>query len=576
MVDCVQGMGYGNVLDLLWYSIAPTLYKTILYPKTLYRIIQNEFDFRAFYTILLFMQNLSSFLRENKKTVVCGLEGSSKTRSIIDHLINEIDFNSGHYAVMAFKSYKLMKEKQLEIIDKYGLSENEVPIVARFFDHKYSEYYTNKTSPNLATKNAKIVLMSQRALCMCHFMYTRFSTDELNSSAGKLLKWIVVDEFDPVIGVIPSLHYIKQSYSESVIDGKITKKSFLHFLRNEYSNEDYYAIKELGLSASDSFNVASWIDYCSRSGISITFSTSEILARMMLESIGFSSMVVGWKDFSSHAVNLHKTEVNSFLFDRLNSQNKWGVFGFKFVISDRCNPDIIHPSTVDVNVINHMSVRGTNSLAGNRVLTLLSNVPNSVIKKIVDTLNHFYKSQEFEFDKVKRIYHRDRLCQAVGRVIGYRGEWKGVSETWVIANDDIVDLLSFDSDDEMLEFPYSVKMWDFKNNEFKRMIENVTSDKRIKREVSSAASIERRKKFNDAFNSFLDENFSVDSGSRLRYADVKRITDAFPLKELGGTNPSKVANYFGLKVRSSSEKINGKPTPYQFIDGLKIKRKEME
>jgi len=527
---------------------------------------------------------LKDFIKNNNDIVICGLEGCRKTKSIIEVIMSEINFQNDEVVIMAFKSFALMKEKQLDIIRDYGLTEKECPIVANAYKEKYDEYYTNKENPNKIPKEAKIIMMSQKGLQKCHHMIFKFEKK-------KYIKYIICDEFDVSLSVVPSVNYVSRHYLDSCVFGKKPNtKNFLEFLKEEYSYFDYYEVSKNGKNHKDDFSIAFWIRNNQQYLIKTIFTTSEVLGRKLLEEIGFNSFEMPSQDFSSHTIHVTAKSITSHVFDRLNDNNKWHIFGFNTIISDRCKTDLLKTNVVDLKiinhsgivkheqpleVINHMSVRGSNRFLGKDVLTIISNIPVEVIQKLVDTLNYFESSgKSHEFNEIKGLLNRDKLMQAVGRVIGHRGEYAGKEETWVIIHTTILENLLENLKNNIISFPYKLENWNYENNELDEIIHSVAIDNRIKKESTNHKRTEKKAERISIINSIFSELFEIKEGSRLTFDEIRKIVSDKNSSYHSKLIPLLAANYFGLKTKRTSTTIDcekGERFKYKYVQNLGLK-----
>jgi hypothetical protein len=199
--------------------------------------------------------------------------------------------------------------------------------------------------------------------------------------------------------------------------------------------------------------------------------------------------------------------------------------------------------SLDVEVINHSSIRGSNKYSDKRILTLLTYIPKQAIIEIQEALKYITK-EDYSYGEIERLFYRDRLCQAIGRTLGYRGG----KETDVIIHSNIYRILATS------DIPYT-----FVNKELlneltdKEYILEKTVEKREKRK-----EIQNRKKreLNVMDFSFLDNYFYTDATSEYTVGELK---DYVVKKNINGVSGkplpiSKVIKYFGLK--ESKKRIN--------------------
>lgn len=509
---------------------------------------------------------LEQFLTDNLEIVISGLEGSSKTRSVIKWAYEKTKFNNREIILISLKSYAMMKEKQIEIMNRFNLTEREVQIVG-IKNEEYQEYYTNKDNPQHLYQEVKIVLCSQRFLSKC---YHHLFDTEKPYNMRHFIKTVIVDEFDMSVGIIPSLHFLLQDYITDKAFGskKMSKKDLITFLKRNYSQHDYYKIEGCEKSEMNQFFVSYWIEYNKTNKIRTIFCTSEILARTLLEEVGFNSLDMEYKKFD-HNVHFCTAPINNQFFNRLNSLNKWNVFGFNTIISDKCNQTLLQENEVDLKVINHTSARGSNLFAGEDILTILSYIPQEAIRRITEVLKYFNKNTDYKIEIVEKLFYRDRICQAVGRVIGYRGEWKEKKNTWLMINTKLWHSISEALYDDKFKFPYNLIKWNPQNKELDEIIKAVLEDGRISNDENKSMFQKKREVRLNEFNNKLNEIFVKDETSDLSYEEVTEQINKLNL--FYTMQPVKVANYFGCEIKSSSKRINGKIVGIRKIIGLKVK-----
>lgn len=515
---------------------------------------------------------LKEFIDTNKCISVSGLEGSSKTRSIIKCLVESTNFNLNEIFIIAFKSYKLAKEKQLEIMETYGFSKDEVFLAvttkesSEHYD-KVKEYADEDYTPFTIPAQVKIIIMVQASLQRC-LHNIAFNYQEI-----KRIRTILVDEFDPTIGIIPSLDYLLKNHFETeMFTNHVSDKTFLKFIRKEYSSSDYDRVRYCPKDRMLDFRTAYWIDDSRAKDIKIIFATSETLAVEILNCIGFTNFELPYKEFFDHTIHICRKQITSHAFKRLNNENSWSIFGFETIISDSFDPTLAIDTSV--KVINHMSVRGTNTLAGLNLLTIVSNIPDAAIQKLLSIL-HFFGKKDYDFNKVKAMYYRDRICQAVGRVIGYRGEWKDNKETWLIVNTQILESLSIAENLIDLKIPYTLKEWVLDNPKLDDLIVKSLEDKRIKNESTNTIRNQDKAKRNEYINNKLTELFEKCEGNRIRFDDIKLLLSNQGICEVGGIRPGIVANFFSAKIGMTSKRIGKDVTCFRYIEGIKLKEQQI-
>lgn len=522
------------------------------------------------------LEQLKEFLISNNQTAIQALEGYKKTRMVLGIMLMVLNYKNNELGIVSCKSYELLKEKQKEILKMLdSTDENLAPIISASENDNYKIYYTNKNKPWLVPKEARLILMTQKAIQQCHHI------NRIQYEQKKFIKWIFVDEFDSNIGVVPSLHYLWNNFTKEnyfLAPEKTNKKDFLKFLQQEYSMQDFWRIKNLQKEDIDEFFIAHWIEVAEQFGIKVTFATSELLAIKLLEEVGFNTMKLSIDEETqlkliSHKIHTYPSDsINTFFYDRLNSKNLWGIFGFKTIVSDKY--DGLTGSSVDIKVVNHTSVRGTNSLAGEDMLTIISYIPRQAIKKVQDTLNYFNKSANYTYEEIEKLFYRDRIMQAVGRVIGFRGIWKQKEETWMIIHSDILNAIKEDVNKEAMMFPYEIVLDYQLNDQFKELEVSIREDKRIKKDETNFKRSILTERITKENSKLIEQYFIKEENSKMTYAEIKEIcqNNAIINYSKNIIQPGVVANYFGLTPEATSIRENGKTKGIRIVNGLGVKK----
>jgi hypothetical protein len=531
-------------------------------------------------------QPLFDAITTNKEVVVQGPEGFKKSLMLMDLISKVTNFNNHEIALLCCKSYEQLKEKQKTLIETFGYSEKDVPIIGLSTSEvskKYEKYWTNKEHPDTIYWNTKIVLMTQASLTKCSHLWGIRCEVKGGIERRKFIKTIFIDEFDCTMGVVPSLHYSWEKFTnKNYFDNpkNLKKDVFFNWLSSHYSPMDAVKLKASGKDAYDNFFLAYWLESARRECTRIIVATSELLPTTLLEKIGFTAFRLKYHDqedvLKSHKVITASSPIiNSYLFDRLNSKNLWNMFGFTTIISDRYKPE---GTEVHVKVINHMSAKGTNALMGNKeLLTIVSNVPNHAIQEVVDCLNFFTKSSTaFNFKMVKQLFYRDRICQAVGRVIGYRGMVKDVDRTYLLINSVILDDISSEIGDPQFQFYYTIERWDnFFTDAFRQLETSLKEDRRINKDKESESINSDKERFQNIIETKLNEFFYAETNSELTYDQINKIINDNEIIHYTGNliSPILVANHFSLKPHRTSRRDPGtkKPQTYVKVKGLGAK-----
>ena len=551
---------------------------------------------------------LSDFIAANKRIIISGYEGCEKSRNITEELLSNYD----GVAIYACKSYSMLKDKQRELCKRYNLTTKQVPIVALNRTDAYLSYYTNRDYPFFIPKQAKIILMTQSALQQQHLFKII-----ARSNWKPDIKIVVLDEFDVSIGIIPQLDYTLSTFINEEMDERIKNDTisnkFLQKLKKTYSKEDFKKAYEMFLlGENDKPFVCSWIEELHERGIKLVVATSENLAADLLQSIGFNSYRITYPDleatFNEHTIKIAFNDgIGREFFNRLNSEMAWNNFGdFDTIISDRYKEtheeeaEIINLSQFEENiieqhkknptkkqVINHTEARGSNLIEGN-ILTILSAIPSAAIKNFTDILNYFNKRQkknEVDYDVVEKQFYRDRLCQAVGRVIGYRGLWRDNYQTYLLSSKHIAEqLFNITEKDnniilklnDKLDIPYSFEPWQPEMPVIDEIIIKSVDDKRNKKKQLNAKLTEKKNKL--AKNNFQEllKLFEKSDNDELTYEEINDVLIENNIVSFSGKplQAKKVADSFGLKVKNTTyrDKATKKLIFKRLVIGLRVKK----
>jgi hypothetical protein len=507
-------------------------------------------------------------IKEFNQVLVSGLEGSGKSRDILVSVLNSdiLDFNT-QYAIYCTTSYSLLFEKQEELIRYQGLTKEECPVLT-FTDFEdlsmdNKKYFNNETTSTY-TKDAKIILMTLAAVQRCHHLNIMPASRLDCKNFGML----IVDEFDFTSSIIPRLDYLVAS----IMSGSKSKKSITDFIRSEYSPYDYELYKRAVRERNSKYLIAHYIDRNKTFGVKTIFISSEKIPQLLLGNIEFSIFEMPESKFE-HTIYYKSDMVNTHTFNRLNNENKWSIFGFDKIISDRYDP--IYTLKHEIEVINHIKCRGSNKFdCSTPLLSIISHVPKSVIQNITAALNELDKNpldanDEYKFEDIKNLYYRDRLYQAVGRVIGHRGERSGCDKTWVLISDTIMNSLLESGD---IAENYKLAPWDFNNDTWTELVDNVRNDSRINdsckknlRTKNNEENIAKNKTYaRDVINKFIEVG---DEKDYIIFEDIKKMFNTWGVTKV---RPKFIYNHFkSFGVVLKQKQINNKV--HNAIWGIRFK-----
>jgi hypothetical protein len=483
-----------------------------------------------------------------KRNIITGLEGCGKSSR---HFQAVKDLASPAFPVLfGFKSYALMQEQiqSWHRAFQVPLSEFCIAGTAREYQ-KALDSYTNPEQPTFIGKGVRFVFATQSCIQKNGHL-TFFS--ELTKDFVKYHS-IVIDEFDFTVGLIPSLDYELQTLRQDKIKEAVIKDK-QRWVRKYYTEEDVLKLKAKAYFHDKGFFLANWIE---SSEYPISFISSEILSARILKRLGFVEQNVLSPDFKDCIVNVWSRDyIDRTFFQKMNLYLGWENLknDYDFLISDNVNSYFQrYEEQLDIRVYTHTGCKGSNNLIGSQILTVLSHIPQQVIREIRDTFNFF--GDNIEFKEVEALFYRDRLCQAIGRVLGHRGS----KHTDLIIHQSILEKIK-----NLNEFPYTLNLdWQFNFEGFNEILHKVRETKKLK-ETSKSKKNKGVVTIKDW--TFLDEIFIKDDQSYITTKHLKKILedrkDLLANHGIFGQIPStSIARYFQTKVKNIRIKeSNNQPT----------------
>lgn len=459
--------------------------------------------------------------------------------------------------LFAHKTYSLMMEHRDKMINDFGVKEEEICIcgTSKSYDEALRSY-TNPKKPKFMPWKAKYIYCTQAVLQRNkHKSFYSWKNLKKGFSA------IIVDEFDFKIGIIPTLHYQLSRFSDSVDTDK-SEEDLKEWIRVNYTQADCDKIiyPKYEKDRYKEFYVADWLE---KADCPVIFLTSETLAAKFLRLLGFSCLYIPSKNYKNCVIKTYATKniVKEF-YEVMNDNNYWSNFSefTDLIISD--SADVVIETSV--NVVSHTGARGSNQWIGKKVLTILSHVPQKAIEKITHTFNCFGANVTVE--DIYQAYYRDRLCQAVGRVIGNRG---GTETTLIIHERILKSLLA------MEDFPYTFEILDelpAELNFCKIMKETRAKIEEKKTRINNYKKEERKTKTEKALQD-LQSILKVDETSELSQKELAKILLAKGFVSASGKKNipiEKVMKFFN--VTKKQRRVNGKRE--YFVIGLGLKQQE--
>lgn len=531
--------------------------------------------------------------KSSLKILVKGLEGSRKSKSVIEdeikllkearHDLTTDEILSGEKQLpvifYACNSFRTLKAKQLELAERdfRCLKNKEVdlelmnlyyPIMACKENPEYTQYYSNRQLPIrcLDTTKVQVVLITHAAV-ICENYNSICKVNNLKAIS------IIIDEFDLGQVIVPSIHFLLHTELDKKIkaepDEQKVREMFDDVTSQHFSVSDVEILRALHKEGKmDEPFIASWLTDARDKKLRVVFISAETIPEILLtlphHSLSFDVVDMNNStDMKKHKVFIAPAEVNSFLFRRLNNEHRWNSCfqGFDTIISDRYSDTELSSEVDEIEIINHASARGSNLISG-KLLVLISNIPNTAIEMLTACIQKFSKTKSYEKGFIKTMFFRDRLCQAVGRVLGHRWYYRtqilGESHTpeaFVIINSDLFDsIIKIDKEtklpvvktrdgslllrDEIASsVPYTFHLWKYENEDFTDTISRVKDDKRISYssqtdKISSIIALN-----NETNSKKIRELFIADETNSMSADEIKLICEQHQIKKYGKNTP---------------------------------------
>ena len=476
-----------------------------------------------------------------ERNLIAGLEGCGKSSAIFQHL-NSIA-TTENPVLFGIKNYSLMTEQVNTWSERFGIPKEEFAICGRNTRNERAiEAYTDPQNPAMIGPKVRFVFTSQAAIQ--RRTHNQFSTED-----GEELKFshIVIDEFDFATGIIPSLDYeLCNMQGGEVKETTITQK--LDWIERHYTLLDRNVLHAALVKHKSEFILATWIQKCE---VPLTFLSSETLVKHLFEGLGFNIITLGVSEFKQHKVAVWDNPyIGRRFFNSMNKKACWNKLPFDTIISDCVNNyfEGTNKESLEVSVISHTGARGSNGFIGKNILTVLSHIPNQHIRLIKDCLSQFNK--ELAFLEVQRLFYRDRLCQAVGRVIGYRAV-DSEATTFLIAHTSLLENIDRDA------FPYTIESWDFEFEDKQWLVEDL--ERKAERTTITKEFAKGAQDY-----AYLQEFFESQEDVEMTIPDLKDYLKSKHLKPITAT---KLAAYFGGLVKTARK--NGKVC--RILKGVAIK-----
>ena len=493
------------------------------------------------------------------RNVVTGLEGCGKSSQIFQYLSQVA--TRERPILFSVKNYKLMQEQVSNWSSRFCIPIDEFAICG--FNLSYEpakEAYTNKEIPFEVGKNVRFIFTSQAIVQRnrhTHFINTDNKPVEYSH--------IVVDEFDFTSGIVPALDYELANMRNDDIKQN-TEKQKLRWIADNYTAIDMNLAIIKKMKHDNSFSIAHWIE---SSKCPITFLTSEVLATRFLKLLSFKELVVKQDTASIYkdcVVNTWSSEyIGRNFFNKMNQYVGWNKLSYDLVISDCVNSYYerknIEDETngLDIAVVSHTAIRGSNDWIDKKILTVLSHIPKQALTEIRDTFHCF--NDNITYEEVESLFYRDRLCQAIGRVIGNRGG----KETDIVIHKDILNAIDKNS------FPYTFNTdWEFNFEGFDFILEKVIQAEQNRKErqkikTAKASQINKIQTY-----SYLDSIFIKAPNNYIPVADIKEYLVRNNILDdtgKGTISATKIAEFFGVEI-ANIKPLGRKSKTVRVIKGI--------
>lgn len=471
---------------------------------------------------------LSKDVLSKNRVCLNGLEGCGKSSGLFELLKGVV--RKKKPVLFVYQTYKLMIEQYENWQKRYDLTEDHFFIAGHEenFNPSALEAYTNPEAPNVIPDMARFVFYSQSYLQRCRHY------NLLHENEG-IISRIVVDEFDYTKSIIPTFDYQFNSLMQSDLNNKV-EKDFYKWLRNNYSIQDVQRLKYAKMAHKDGFTLAHWLQ---SSQVPVMFLTSEELSVRLLKAIGFDVFDYGVKEMKDCVINIEPCNyINDFFFSKMNIERIWEKFDYDLIISNKI--DSFYQKSTEVlerpKAIPHITAKGSNEYRGQKVLTIISHIPDRAIKIIKDVFHHY--GIEISFNETKALYYKAILLQSVGRVLGYRGS----KQTDVLIHSSIWNTIK-----DNVDLPYSVDdTWklDFEDRKDVLVYVDLAKQKLKTRKETVEKILTNCKS--------LSEYFVKKEGNVLTVAEVKQYLNERLIlnKTNSGSLPvSKLAAFFNVECK---------------------------
>ena len=485
------------------------------------------------------------------QSVITGLEGCGKSSTIFE-IMSQVSTPETPI-LFGVKNYKLMAEQIENWCKKYPdlCTKKDFAICGHNKDYEPArKVYTNPIHPNIIDEGVKYVFTSQALIQRNrHFEFVKADGKPITYS------YVIIDEFDFTCGIIPTLDYqIRIADSQEKLK---SENQLIQWTRKTYTATDANRISALRQIHKEGFIKAYWIELLESYNIPLIFLTSEVLAEELLVAVGFKSYtkrdILKEQDYKENCtINIHSSKLVNHNYMWIMSKHfAWNKLPYDIIISDKIEK-LHHEKKIEVEklekrVISHVGVRGSNNLRNTNILTVVTHIPRRVISKLTAAINYLLGYSKYTEDIVRALFYRDRICQAVGRVLGYRGS----SCTDLIIHSRIYNTIV----DNKIELPYNINLdWDFNFEGYDEILEELQL---LNKEQTYRNTLKKRKAREILDYGFLDNLFYCQRNVKTSVKDIKQHlinNDITGLNGRGTLPATRVANYFGCYFTNSQGK----------------------
>jgi len=474
-------------------------------------------------------------------------------------------------------SYSILLEKRNELINDETMMFNEEDICIVGHNDVKEEHYT--VGKKIINKNCKIIMITQSSLQKCNHKSLYFGENyDLNDAREiyKSIKSIIVDEIDFRKAMIPTMAYAINSASYYGADFDFNRcAKWINYVFSPVDHAKFNIYKKTK-NIHDKYFKAEWLE--GKQVVAIT--TEKVQSRVFTDCLLFNEAKLESKEFKHHTIHMEVVpNLNTQFYDVMNKKHLWkSLFdlGFTKVYSNKVKTYYENEMSQNIKNITvesldrfqqiqqgvrtHMELKGSNDDMGKKVLTVISKMNDVVFNETILVLRTY--DDMYEDAIVSNLVwcelYEDLIRQCVGRVIGYRGEYKNCKDTYVFINKFIYERLRTHLEAFL---PFTINICDLGWEE-KEAVCSVSKGVTAKNELE--------KEYEEKIIS--DFIVTEDSKDFILCSDLKRYIKDNNLKTsvvstMTATSIGEIL--FGKEVKAVCKKIDGKQT--RVIRGIRFK-----